>query len=158
MKNLALILFVVLLASCSNNTEVRTDKTIGSGSKVFDKEIISTAEVKPFSNPAIIYGTDFGNFFRTLYKQGKYDEMIKFTSTESLDKFGEDEVRNFYKNEMKFGYKIGKPHSQTTEGDVITLNYNGDIIATKTVIRINVVVENDSCKIVLPEKLKNFPS
>ena len=90
--------------------------------------------------------------------EDKYDDMIKFTSRESINEFGEDVIRDFYKNKMKFGYEIGKPHSQNVEGNVITLNYNGNIIATKTVIRINVVVENDSCKIVLPDNLKNFPS
>jgi hypothetical protein len=116
-------------------------------------------EVKlDYSNPSVFMGSDFGNFFKTLYAQGKYDEMIKFTSKSSLDKFGKDKVLDFYKNDLKFGYEIGKPHSQTVSGDTITLNYNANIIATKRVVRINVVVENDSCKIVLPEKINNFPS
>jgi len=159
MKNLVFVLLVVLIASCNNNTELVAD-AVGSEPKVLDttKDNASLEESKPFSNPAIIYGSDFGNFFRTLYKQGKYDDMIKFTSKESLELHGEDVVRNFYKNKMKFGYEIGKPHSQNVEGDVTTLNYNGNIIATKTVIRISVKLENDSCKIVLPKKLKRFPS
>jgi len=158
MKNLIFVLIVLVFASC-DNIEVpkgidpivkSTGEKVGSGPQIM--------ETKPFSNPAIIYGSDFGNFFRTMYKHGNYDEMIKFTSKESLDEFGEDEVRDFYKNKIKFGYKIGKLLSSDANGDYITLNYNGDVIATKTVIRIIVKIENDSCKIVLPNKLKNFPS
>jgi len=157
MKNLIVVLLVILFASCDNNVETLA---VGSEPQIMDttKDNVSNEESKPFSNPAIIYGTDFGNFFRTLYKHGKYDDMIKFTSKESLDEFGEDEVRDFYKNKMKFGYEIGNPLSSNANGDYITLNYNGNIIATKTVIRIVVRIENDSCKIVLPNKLKNFPS
>lgn len=103
-------------------------------------------------------GSDFGNFFKTLYAQGKYDEMINFTSKVSIEKFGKEKIINFYKNDLKFGYEIGKPHSQTVSGDTITLNYNANIIATKRVVRINVVVENDSCKILLPNNINNFPS
>lgn len=111
-----------------------------------------------YSNPTVFMGSDFGNFFKILYAQGKFDEMIKFTSKASIDKFGKDKVLDFYKNDLKFGYEIGKPHSQTVSGDTITLNYDANIIATKRVVRINVVIENDSCKIVLPDNLKNFPS
>lgn len=153
MKNLLFILLIILLASCGKNTDVKSEV-----SSELKTNITSLEGDKLFSNPAIIYGIDFGNLFRTLYKQGKYDDMIKFTSKESINEFGEDVIRDFYKNKMKFGYEIGKPHSQNVEGNMITLNYNGDIIATKTVIRINVVIENDSCKIVLPDNLKNFPS
>lgn len=110
-----------------------------------------------YSNPTVFMGSDFGNFFKTLYAQGKFDEMIKFTSKTSLDKFGKDKVLDFYKNDIKFGYEIGTPHSQTVNGDTITLNYNANIIATKRVVRISIVVENDSCKIVLPNKLTSFP-
>lgn len=158
MKNLLLILSIVLLASCGNS-DVSKD-AVGSEQKVLHtvKDNVSSDEIKPFSNPAIIYGSDFGNFFRSFYKRGKYDDMIKFTSKESLELHGEDVVRDFYKNKMKFGYEIGKPNSMNTNGDYITLNYNGNIIATKTVIRIIVTLENDSCKIVLPKKLKRFPS
>ncbi len=162
MKNLIFVLLTVLFVSC-NGVDVSPGPgpllTIDESDSVSTvKDNVYLEENKPFSNAAIIYGTDFGNFFRTLYKQGKYDDMIKFTSKESLELHSEDVVRDFYENKMKFGYELGKPHSQNVEGDFTTLNYNGNIIATKTVVRIDVKLENDSCKIVLPKKLKRFPS
>ena len=113
-------------------------------------------EVGPYSNPFIIYGSDFGVFFQTMYKQGKFEQMLAFTSTQSKVQFGEDVILDFYKNELDFGYKITQK-SNGTEGDTIIINYDADIMATKKIVRINVIVENDSCKIVLPDNLNNFP-
>jgi len=174
MKNLIYILSIVLLASCNSEpkilingeeveaavawtpADVIVDTTVGSGPKIKDNN--SLDENKPFSNPAIIYGSDFGNYFRTLYKLGKYDEMISFTSSQSIEQFGEEAIIEFYKNDLDFGYEIGKPHSKNISGNIITLNYEADIFATKKVVRIDIIIENDSCKIVLPNKLNNFPS
>lgn len=148
MKNLIFIFSLLLLVSCGSNTiEEPTTK------RDFDKEVL---EEKPFSNPMLIYGSDFGNFFKVLYAQGKFDEMLKFTSKTSIEKFGKDSILDFYKNDLKFGYEIGKPHSQINSGDTITLNYNANIIATKRVVRISLLVENDTCKVVLPNNLNDF--
>lgn len=153
----SLFLFIVtlsLLASCGkSNSEIELDN--------LQKETRAHMNDLPmldYSNPSVFMGSDFGNFFKTLYAQGKFDEMIKFTSKASIDKFGKDKVLDFYKNDLKFGYELGRPHSKTIDGDIITLNYDANIIATKRVVRINIIVENDTCKIVLPSKLKSFPS
>jgi hypothetical protein len=153
MKSLILIFTVLLVFTSCDEVNIGP----GPGPLVTLKEDAAKEEMLDLSNPSVFMGSDFGNFFKTLYAQGKFDEMIKYTSKTSIDKFGKDEVLDFYKNDLKFGYEIGKPHSQTLSGDTIILNYNANIIATKRVVRINVVVENDSCKIVLPNKLTNFP-
>lgn len=111
----------------------------------------------PFSNPAMIYGSDFGNMFKIFYAQGNYDYMLKFTSAKSIKKHGKDKVLDFYKNKFKFGYALGSLKSTTKEGDATILNYpDAKVFATKKVIRIPIVVENDSCKIVLPDNLGDF--
>lgn len=163
MKKLLFLLSLIVFASCSNSVDTESNVTSNESTGHFDsityaKDSISLDENKPFSNPAIIYGTDFGNFFKTLYRQGKFDDMIKFTSQRSIDEFGEDVILEFYKNEMEFGYEIGKAKSQSKIGDVTTLNYDANIDATNVVVRLDVVIENDSCKIVLPNKLKDFHS
>jgi len=118
----------------------------------------SFAQNKPFSNPALIYGSDFGNFFKTLYAQGKFADMVKFTSAESIKKHGKDKIIDFYKNKIHFGYELGKLKSTNKEEDgSITLNYpSSQVFATKKVVRINVVIQNDSVKIKLPDNLKDF--
>lgn len=112
-----------------------------------------------YSNPSFIDGSSFGNFFQKMHKQGKFKDMLAFTSKESVDKFGAERILDFYENELKFGYDIGKRAiSSGTDGDTVILNYLADIMATKTIVRIKVIVENDSTKIILPNNLKDFPS
>jgi len=150
MKNLLLALVTIsVLFSCSE-VSVAPAKT----SVAAPRDVEVTLD---YSNPSVFMGTDFGNFFKMLYRQGRFEDMLLFTSSQSVEKFGRDAILDFYEKDFKFGYELGRLRSETIDGDVITLNYNANIIATKRVIRISVVVENDSCKIVLPNKLKDFP-
>lgn len=102
---------------------------------------------KPFSNPSLMLGTNFGQFFQTLYRYGKYEEMLKFTSSETIKKYGRNKLLNYYEN-CDFGYNI-KLKAKTQEGKYYILTYNANIMATNKVVRIKTVVENDSAKIVL---------
>jgi hypothetical protein len=102
---------------------------------------------KPFSNPSFMYGTNIGQYFQTLYRLGKYDDMLKFTSQESIKKYGKDKILDYYRS-CDFGYKI-KINNRTQDGKYIILSYDANIMATNRVIRIKTVVENDSAKIVL---------
>ena len=116
------------------------------------------AQNKPFSNPVLIYGSDFGNYFKVLYAQGKFSDMVKFTSSKSIKKHGKDKIVDFYKNKIHFGYELGKLKSTINEDDgAIILNYpSSQVFATKKVVRLKVVIENDTCKLVLPDNLKDF--
>lgn len=162
MKNLTLVFLVLLLASCS-------EVDVAPESLTVVKDNVSKEESKPFSNPAIIYGSDFGNFFQTLYIQGKYNEMIKFTSKISIDEFGENAILDYYKNEMAFGFNLGTPKSSNTinsigqevpsdyKDAIHVLYYLSDIEATKVATNIAIVIESDSCKVLLPKEIGNFP-
>lgn len=156
MKKIFYILLIASFASC-DSVNVSKDKETNSKNQV--SADVESDVLTPYKNPFFIYGSDFGNFFQTMYKLGNYDQMIAFTSKESVDKFGKDVILDFYKNKLDFGYDIGKyPLSNNVSGNVVTINYEANIMATKKIIRLNVVVENDSCKIVLPENLNKFPS
>ncbi|MEK6829523.1 MAG: hypothetical protein AABY15_05345 [Nanoarchaeota archaeon] len=160
MRKIVFILSALILASCGQNAT--SDLKDSADSNIVIKDSVSVVENQVDINPSFmvtkdLVGTDFGNFFKTLYKQGKFEDMLAFTSSQSIDQFGKEVILDFYKNNLQFGYEIGKPHSQTVTGEIITLNYDANIIATKKVVRFNVVVENDSCKIVLPNNLKDFP-
>lgn len=156
MKNLLFALLIILFTSCDNSN---ISKEVESCSENQVSVDIKLDTLSPYENPFFIYGSDFGNFFQTMYKLGKYDQMIAFTSKESVDKFGKDVIFDFYKNKLDFGYDIGKyPLSNSVSGNVVTINYEANIMATKKIIRLNTVVENDTCKIVLPENLNKFPS
>lgn len=106
-----------------------------------------TLSDQPLSNPSFMYGTSLGEYLQTLYRLGKYDEMMKFTSKETIDKYGQNKVRAYYEN-CGFGYKL-KINNKSQEGKYIILYYNASIIATNKVVKIKCVVENDTSKIVL---------
>lgn len=105
------------------------------------------ASVKPFSNPAFMYGTDLGTFLQVYYKLGKFDQMLNFTASESIKKYGKEKILNYYEN-CKFGYEI-KLMAMSGDGKYKILSYNAKIMATNNVIRIKAIVENDTAKIVL---------
>lgn len=109
---------------------------------------------KPYSNPILIYGSSFGNFFKTLYKTGDFNTMMKFTSSKSIKEYGYETILNYYK-ENDFGYDM-KLRSRTYSNGVYTLNYISDIVGTKRVTRMDVVIENDSCKLVIDNILFNL--
>ena len=153
MKNIKFLLVLVLsaiLVSCGqeNVSEKTAELPEAVVTKTPSKSTIESP-VAPYSNPAIIYGSSFGEFFQMLYKTGKFEDMVKFTSSQSLELFGREKVIGFYKS-MDFGYKIDLK-SMNKDVDIITLNYEADILATKNIVRMEVVIENDSCKILLKD-------
>lgn len=102
---------------------------------------------KPFSNPAFMLGTNLGKYMQTLYKLNRVDEMMKFTASETIKKYGIQKVRSYYET-CNFGYDI-KLASMTGEGKYRILTYNAKINATNNIIRMKTVVENDTAKVVL---------
>ena len=74
--------------------------------------------------------------------------MIKFTSVKSIKKFGFEKINELYSS-MDFGYMIVLKSSHKNEDGTITLNYNASINSTNKVVRIRVLVENDSTKLLL---------
>lgn len=155
------VLFILLtlslaLVSCApgSGCGCKSDDFAVVESKLVD----TTSKVNPVYHIADgLEGSDFGQYFQTLYRLGQFDEMINFTSQKSINKFGTDRILEFYENELDFGYEI-KLNSQNTTGAITTLNYDADIFATNKVVRLNVVIENDTCKLVLPDDLNDFPS
>lgn len=107
---------------------------------------------KPYSNPALIFGTDFGRMFQVYYKQGKFDTMLQFTSRQSLNKFGSSKIKEYYSS-MDFGYNL-KLKSINKKENKYTMNYQVEIFATMKILRIVVIVENDSSKIILPDNFQ----
>lgn len=104
-------------------------------------------ESEKWNNPVLIQGSSFGHFFQQLYKQGLYDEMVRFTSDKSIKKYGSDSLIKYYRS-IDFGYKM-KLKSKFIQKDVTTLNYESDIVGGKHITRLCVVVENDTCRLLL---------
>ena len=64
----------------------------------FTNNVFSQTPQDSWSNPVLIQGSSFGAFFQELYKQGQYNEMLKFTSKKSIDTYGKDNLIKYYKN------------------------------------------------------------
>jgi len=110
------------------------------------------AEMGVFSNPALIMGSTFGHYFQSLYKLGKYDEMLKFTTAESMAAMGGSEVVKKMYSKLKFAYDM-RLKSKTISGDTIILNYEAGIYATKHMIRMPVMIVNDTTKLIVSPEI-----
>ncbi len=143
MKSITL-LFLVIISFCACKTE--SDK---------QSKPVAVAETKqepskPYSNPALIYGSSFGHCFQTLYRNNQFEQMICFTSNKTLKEFGKEKVLNYYMNKFKLDYELGKLSNITTKNGISLLTYtNGRIQATRRKLVIQCSVENDSVKIIL---------
>lgn len=108
----------------------------------------------PWNNPVLIEGSSFGNFFQSLYKIGDYDEMIRFTSEKSIKKYSVDSIKRYYQS-VDFGYEM-KLKSRVVHQNFTVLNYESNILGTTKITRLNVVVENDTCRLLLDNTLFNL--
>lgn len=164
--SLFIAILMIFVSSCVQKSQdsnvsagVVSDSTI---QKVYDEvpavEIVESVNEMAidYSNPAFFGGTDFGNFMRVLYTQGLFSDMVKYTSKETVEKFGKERLEDFYKK-MHFGYKMELTSQSTNNQDsTIILNYETNIVATKRVIRIITTVENDTVRLVINDiKTKN---
>lgn len=153
-KYIYILLVSLITVSCDELTVAP-----GSGPLVTDKDKVSNVENKPFSDPAIIYGSNFGQFFQEMYKLGDYDGMMAFTSSESIELHGKDVILEHYKN-MTFGFDLGKLKSIQEDEDEdgrMSMFYLSDIDATKVRFILHVKIENDSCKVLIHKNIEHFP-
>jgi len=105
-----------------------------------------------FSNPAVFMGTDFGNFIRALYGIGDFEQMLQFTSSATIERFGKEQLRNHYQSlDLRMEMRL---LSATSEDSLILLHYECIDKATKTVRRLPLIIENDSVKIHLQQLIK----
>lgn len=103
-----------------------------------------------FSNPALIFGTSIGELVQQLYKQGRWPELIKFISSTSIQEFGEENIISSFQR-SDFGYEIKlKSMSIIGKGHYL-MNYQTLKFGTLGVLRMNVIIENDTAKIVIKQ-------
>lgn len=152
MKNaIFAMILTLILVSCGEKTIETT--------KVNHKEDTSKVEVESdvdvsMSTPSLFGGSGFGVAFVSYIKTQNYDLALQFTSKESIDKHGSKTILDMYKG-LKVDYNL-KQASESKEGGYTTLRYTTNEFATNKYKDFVVVVENDSCKLVLPDKLNDF--
>jgi hypothetical protein len=143
------LICIFAFASCTKKEEKKAMLTNSKESDV-STEIVET----PFSNPAIIYGTDFMSFMQSLRKIGDYDMLLKFTSNISIDKFGKEKIKTYYEemftNMSKLTLHDIPDISDNSDGS-INMNYTNAVYATKNTTTIKVAIENDTCKLIIAD-------
>lgn len=90
---------------------------------------------------------NLGKMMQSFYKVGMYQDMIRYTSEETIRKYGKKKVLDYYRA-MDYGYVL-KLISKHQDGKYTMLNYNCTINATNRVLKMKTVVENDTAKVVL---------
>lgn len=109
------------------------------------------SEDKRWSNPVLIYGSDLGNIFQQLYLTGNHQQMLELTARESREIHGDIHILDYYK-QMQFAYPL-ELISHSRNNTNFQLIYKTQINATVHKIIMNVVVINDTVRVVLPVKL-----
>jgi hypothetical protein len=140
MRNIILFILCFLLqaVSCKH-----------SGSKqevVVINHVVDDIVNKPFVNANLIYGSSFGHFYQELYRQNRYEEMIRFTCRGIKEKYSKSELVNFY-NSLRFGFELGKLGSSKSMCDTTILVYpNSNRLGTRTKTEVYCVLENDTVR------------
>lgn len=101
-----------------------------------------------YSNPALIAGSDFGTFLQQLAKQGRWTTLLSFITNESRKHYGDKKIMSSFK-EFDWGFRMRLKFITIEREKVRTLNYEVDRFATKSIFRLNVTLENDTCKLVI---------
>jgi uncharacterized LabA/DUF88 family protein len=152
MKQLTILLSALIMFSCSN-VDTKQEKSLETSLKTqkTEKKTVNTVK-SDFSNPAIIYGVDFLTFFKSLRKLGKYDEMIQFTSNQTLIQYGESHLKSYYENKFTNMSSSKLTNVEKIGESTYTMFYTNKENATKRAFQFDVVIENDSTKLILNKK------
>lgn len=145
------VIVIIVAVSCTRSNKVENNNFVFGR-----KTTIRPKQETPFKNPVLIYGSSFGHYFQTLYKLSKYEEMIKFTSSKTIAKYGRGKLLNMYeKLDFAIPLKLINMTNDSTTGN-FQLTYETSIVATNRIFRMQVRLENDSAKL-LSCDLKGFP-
>jgi len=123
--------------------------------------VVERSSNTSMDDPALMAGSDFFNYFTTLYKLEQFDVMISLTSKESIAQHGVPRLKKFYRDEFNLGeqgdYRLISKVQTSEEPAQYNLKYktmtNNQV---EKIVTIPVIRENDTIKIVLPSKLTNF--
>ncbi len=86
--------------------------------------------------------------FRDHYRHGRFDEMFEMTSQESIDLFGQDEIRNCYR-QMAFPFDMKYIGATKLDDGYLNLRYDVSVWGMAGVSTVTVKVENKKLKLVL---------
>lgn len=151
MKRLVFIITLSLSLFSCGKQEVETNSNASAQTEV--KEEVSAVDPS-MSNPELFLGSGFGPAFMSFIRTQNFELALQFTSKESIEKHGADVILEKYKS-LKTDYKFKRTSGKDEEGKTVLRNSTNEF-ATSKYKDFVVVVENDSCKLVLPDNLDEF--
>lgn len=152
MKSLYTIFFgFFFVVGCTSNNDIKLPDTKTAIVSLSEKGDTNNL----FLNPILIYGSSFGQYFQSLIKTSKFDVMLQFTSSKTIEKYGSDKLLKMYK-QLDFAYPLKLKNSKQIQNGDTELTYETTIMATNKIFRMYVRVENDTTKLVSCT-LKGFP-
>jgi hypothetical protein len=138
------------------NREQEGDTAIVEAIHDTESALNRTLRDKPFSNPALIYGTDFLSYLGAIKATtGDLNTLLRFTADESIKRLGATGVRWWWAHHNINCQK--KLKSLTRRENSYWMTYEILVNQTRKIIQIEVRIENDSCRFVIPPKSEWFP-
>lgn len=141
--NFKVVIFFILI-SCHNSHEQNVN--------LVENTTIETTipETKPidWSNPVLIGTASFGNIINVNFKIGNFSELYRLTNSSLKTNLSRDEIIEIYKG-LPLGFDLKFPINKTLESNTIWLHYSCTINATKKILRFPIVVEDDTCRLLL---------
>ena len=147
-----LIFLLSLFASCQTQQEPHIQKkpvTIASG------PIQKIVPRKGMANPVMLTaagGSDIGRLFNAYYRTGQQTKMYPLLDSQTKKSMSKAKVFQLL-SKLDYGYDM-KLSGASNEGPNYTLTYTCQIAQTKVVKQLNVVVENDTARVVPKDLLK----
>lgn len=162
MKQYWILLYAVVIAMVGCKQEKAEEKSgYSSGTVAETKPDTETDRILPnkiFSNPVFIGGnTDFLSYLGAIKATtGDLNTLLKFTSDESIKHLKISGVRSWWANHNINCQKKLKSVVKKSEKSYL-MTYEILVNATRKIIQVEVRVENDSCRFVIPTKSEWFP-
>ena len=150
MKGLFLVLCLLnLFFSCRDTKRVDPliqDEVENRNEKIDQKD--KKNDQNYWNNPVLIGGASFGNIINVNYQLGLFDELYRLTNSALKASLSKQGIINKYRN-LPMGFDLDFPINRTDEKGIIWLHYSVEINATKKIMRMPVVIEEDTCRLML---------
>ena len=150
MKGLFLVLCLLnLFSSCRDAKRVDPliqDEVENRNEKIDQKD--KKIHQNYWNNPVLIGGASFGNIINVNYQLGLFDELYRLTNSALKSSLNQQDIINKYRN-LPMGFDLDFPINKTDENGIIWLHYSVEINATKKIMRMPVVIEEDTCRLML---------
>lgn len=140
---------LLFITACSEPQEATPEADPSGMVQEQANDAAEEPEVIDWSNPVLIQGSSFGLIINTYFRLGKFEELYQLTDAETKATRDREKIIEQWKK-MPMGMDM-KLLNKTEEDSVQWLHYEVTIDATRKALRIPVVVEDDTCRVLFEE-------